>query len=343
MTSTPPFSQYLQTETSVSTVMLRVILALIPGIAALVWFFGPGVLFNAAIASITAVAAETLVMRLRRRSVMACLGDLSGLVTALLLAVALPPVAPWWITVIGTGFAILMVKHLFGGIGQNPFNPAMAGYVLLLVSFPREMTTWLPPHLLAEHPLGVLDTLRAIFTGAPPGGLQWDAITMATPLDTVRTGLGLNQTIEEIRTNPLWGDFGGRGWEWVGNGFLLGGLWMIYKRVITWHIPFAVLAGLFGTGLVFFLLDPGSHPTPLFHVFSGGAMLGAFFIATDPVSACTTARGKLIYGACIGVLIFIIRSWGGYPDGVAFAVLLMNMAAPTIDHYTQPRVFGHRE
>ncbi len=334
---------HFQADTSVTTVMLRVILALVPGALTLAWYFGPGVLINAAIASITAIVTEALVMRLRKRPAMPCIMDLSGLVTALLLALALPPLAPWWVTVIGTGFAIVVVKHLFGGIGQNPFNPAMAGYVLLLISFPREMTAWLPPHMLAEQTLGPFDTLRVIFTGALPAGLQWDALTMATPLDTMRTGLGLNQTIGEIRASPLWGDFGGRGWEWVGNAFLVGGLWMIYKRVITWHVPFAVLAGLFGIALVFHLLDPGSHPAPLFHVFSGGAMLGAFFIATDPVSGCTTARGKLIYGACIGVLIYIIRSWGGYPDGVAFAVLLMNMAAPSIDYYTQPRVFGHQE
>jgi len=147
--------------------------------------------------------------------------------------------------------------------------------------------------------------------------------------------------IEEIRQSPLWGDFGGRGWEWVGNWFLLGGLYLLWKRIITWHIPVAFIAGLLVIAGMFWALDPQTHPFPAFHLFSGGAILGAFFIATDPVTACTTKKGQLIFGAAIGALVFVIRTWGGYPDAVAFAVLLMNIAAPTIDYYTQPRVYGH--
>ncbi len=165
---------------------------------------------------------------------------------------------------------------------------------------------------------------------------------MATPLDAMRTGLELNQMIEEIRQSPLWGDFGGRGWEWAGNWFALGGIYLLVRRVISWHIPVAFLGSLLFCATLLYLVDPQSHPFPAFHLFSGGAILGAFFIATDPVSACTTAKGRLIYGAAIGALVFVIRTWGGYPDAVAFAVLLLNMAAPTIDHYTQPRVFGDR-
>ncbi len=144
-----------------------------------------------------------------------------------------------------------------------------------------------------------------------------------------------------MRASPIFGDFGGKGWEWVANGFLVGGLWLLFRRVISWHIPVAMLGSLLLMSLVFAAVDPGSHPSPLFHLFSGGAILGAFFIATDPVSASTTPRGRLIYGAGIGVLTYVIRTWGGYPDGVAFAVLLMNMAVPLIDQYTRPRVFGH--
>ncbi len=139
----------------------------------------------------------------------------------------------------------------------------------------------------------------------------------------------------------MWGDFGGRGWEWVGNWFLLGGLYLLWRRIISWHIPVSLLLGLLLSSGLFWMLDPQAYPFPAFHMFSGGAILGAFFIATDPVTACTTRKGQLIYGAAIGFLIFVIRTWGGYPDAVAFAVLLMNIAAPTIDYYTQPRVFGH--
>jgi electron transport complex protein RnfD len=163
---------------------------------------------------------------------------------------------------------------------------------------------------------------------------------MATPLDLMKTELGLNRTITEIRENPLFGDFSGRGWEWIANWYAVGGLYLMYKRVIGWQIPLAMLLGLGAIATVFFLYDADSHASPAFHIFSGGAMLGAFFIATDPVSGSTTPRGRLVFGAGIGVLVYVIRTWGGYPDGVAFAVLLMNMAAPTIDYYTQPRVFG---
>jgi electron transport complex protein RnfD len=325
----------------VDKVMLQVVLALIPGTLALIVYFGWGVLINIILAIASALAFEALVMKLRKRPPLPPLLDLSATVTALLFALAVPPLLPWWLVVLGMAFAIIMVKQMYGGLGYNPFNPAMAAYVLLLISYPVQMTSWLPPSLLAEQALGLGQVLSIKFAGMMPDGLTLDAITMATPLDEMRTKLDMNQMISEIRQSPLWGDFGGRGWEWVGNWFLLGGLWMVYKRTITWQIPFAFIAGLVGMAALFWLFDPESHPFPLFHLFSGGAILGAFFIATDPVTACTTRAGQLIYGAAIGVLVFIIRTWGGYPDAVAFAVLLMNMAAPTIDYYTRPRVYGH--
>ncbi len=325
---------------SVNRVMLLVILALMPGAAAMIWYFGWGVLINMALASTVAVAAEALVLRLRGQPVMSTLMDLSAVITALLFALAVPPTLPWWLTLLGMVFAIVVVKQLYGGIGYNPFNPAMAGYVFLLISYPVEMTTWLPPQMLSDHTLSFGQSLTLIFAGGLPTGLGIDAITMATPLDEMRTQLDLNHMIEEIRRSPLWGDFGGRGWEWVGNWYLLGGLFLLWKRVISWHIPVAMLGALVLLAGVFYLMDPQSHPFPAFHLFSGASILGAFFIATDPVTACTTKKGQLIYGAAIGVLVYVIRTWGGYPDAVAFAVLLMNMAAPTIDYYTQPRVFG---
>jgi electron transport complex protein RnfD len=337
-----PSSPHTPLPNDVQKVMLQVLLALVPGAFAMGFYFGIGVWINIWIACAAALGFEALMLRLRGRS-LAPLGDLSALVTAVLFGLAVPPLLPWWLTVLGMGFAIVVAKHLYGGIGYNPFNPAMAGYALLLISYPREMTSWLPPEMLNMNPLGLTDTLRAIFTGSLPAGLDWDAVTMATPLDAMRTGLDMDQMISEIRGSVLWGDFGGRGWEWVANWYFIGGIWLIYRRVISWHIPLAMLASLLAIAMIFYLLDPETHPFGLFHLFSGGAMLGAFFIATDPVSAATTTKGKLIYGACIGVLVFVIRTWGGYPDAVAFAVLLMNMAAPTIDYYTQPRVFGQRE
>jgi electron transport complex protein RnfD len=219
----------------------------------------------------------------------------------------------------------------------------MAGYALLLVSFPLEMTRWLPPATLAEHVPSFSDSLAIILSGNLPAGVGWDALTGATPLDQMRTGLDLNRMIGEIRQNPLWGALGAVGWEWVAGMYLLGGLYLIWRRIISWHIPVGMLGGLFVIALLFNMVDPNTHPAPWFHLFSGAAMLGAFFIATDPVSAATTKKGQLIYGTLIGLLVFVIRSYGGYPDAVAFAVLLMNVAAPTIDYYTQPKVFGARE
>jgi electron transport complex protein RnfD len=325
---------------SVQRVMLEVLLALIPGVIAMTWYFGWGVLINMGIATVAAVASEAMVMRLRKRDALPIISDLSAVVTAVLLALALPPLLPWWMTMTGAVFAIVIVKQLYGGIGYNPFNPAMAAYVFLLISYPTQMTSWLPPFMINQHPLDLLQTLSVIFTGVLPTGLSWDTVTGATPLDEMFTRLDMNQFISEIRQSPLWGDFGGKGWEWVNNWYLLGGLFLLYRKVISWHIPVSLLLSLLTLSGIAYLADPAVHPFPAFHIFTGGVMLGAFFIATDPVSACTTKKGQLIYGATIGALIFIIRSWGGYPDAVAFSVLLMNMAAPTIDYYTRPRVLG---
>ena len=335
-------SPHLIGPQSVTRVMGMVLLALLPGTAAMFWYFGWGILINLAIAVATAVAAEAAVLRLRGRPVGPTLIDLSAVLTAWLLALALPPLLPWWQTVLGSAFAIVIAKQLFGGIGFNPFNPAMAGYVLLLVSFPVTMTRWLPPETLGTG-LSLSDSLHLLFSGSPPLGQTWDTISSATPLDQMRTELSQNRMISEIRQSPLWGDFGGRGWEWIGNWFLLGGLFLVWRGVISWRIPASMLGALLLIAGLFWAIDAETHPFPAFHLFSGGAILGAFFIATDPVSACTTPRGQLIFGALIGFFVFVIRTWGGYPDAVAFSVLLLNMAAPTIDYYTQPRVFGQRE
>ena len=334
---------------SVDWVMLQVCLALVPGTLALVWFFGWGVLINMALAVVFAVVAEALVMKVRGRPALPAIADYSAVVTALLFALTIPPTLPWWLTLLGILFAIVIVKQLYGGIGYNPFNPAMAGYVFLLISYPVATTTWLPPDvpaLLAAQDLVTLsfmDSARLIFTGALPAEHTWDAVSAATPLDEMRTKLDQGMSMDEIRaSSPLWGLFGGRGWEWVAFWFLLGGLYMLWRKVITWQIPVAFLAGLMLAAAAFWLLDPQGYPAPMLHLVSGAAVLGAFFIATDPVSACTTKRGQLVYGFLIGVTIYVIRTWGGYPDAVAFSVLLLNIAAPMIDHYTQPRVFGQK-
>jgi len=335
-------SPHTERPNTVSKAMLWVIIALIPGAIAMIWYFGWGILINMVLATSTALVCEALAIRMRGRPVLPVLSDLSAVLTALLFALAVPPLLPWWLTVLGVAFAILLVKQIYGGLGYNVFNPAMAAYVLLLISYPVEMTSWLPPSMLNQHPMSLEQAFNVIFNGVLPGAMEWDAITMATPLDTMRTELGLNHTVSEIGQMPILGELGGRGWEVVAGMYLLGGLFMLYKRAISWHIPFAMLGGLFAMALLFQILDLDAYPSSLFHIFSGATILGAFFIATDPVAAPGTRKGQIYFGAGIGILIYIIRTWGGYPDAVAFSVLLMNMAAPTIEHYTRPRAFGHR-
>lgn len=173
-------------------------------------------------------------------------------------------------------------------------------------------------------------------------GLPIDAISSATPLDDLKTGLSQFVSIHEIMQTSLYGMFAGRAWEWIAMGYLVGGFYLIYNKIIDWRIPTAVLLSLMTFSLIFYLVDSDLYAPPLFHFFSGAAVLGAFFIATDPVTAATSVKGRWVFGFGIGGLIYVIRTWGGYPEGVAFAVLLMNLAVPTIDYLTQPRVFGTR-
>jgi electron transport complex protein RnfD len=322
--------------------MRRVLYALAPAAVVYTWFFGYGLLINFSIAAIAAIVTEAAMLRLRGRSTRGAVHDGSALVTAALLSFALPPLVPFWIPALGSAIAITLAKQLYGGLGKNPFNPAMVGYVFLLVSFPVEMTQWIPPRMgdLDYEHLSIVANLNYSLTGHLPMTLDIDALTRATPLDLVKEGLRAARTFPELRGGSLFGDFGGRGWEWVANLIALGGLYLLYTGTIRWHIPVAVLAGLLVPATALYLFDTDQFAAPGFHLFSGASMLGAFFIATDPVSAATTMRGRLLYGAGIGMLTYMIRTWGGYPDGMAFAVLLMNAAVPLIDRYTQPRIYG---
>ena len=343
-------SPYTHNQRQTSRIMLLVVLATVPGIAAQLWFFGWGTLLQIILAGVSALAAEALVLRLRKQHVGAILADNSALLTGLLLAVSIPPLAPWWMVVLGTVFAVIIAKQLYGGLGHNPFNPAMIGYVVLLISFPVQMTSWLPPFEIAKTVPGLMDAVQIIFTGHAATGHTMDSLRMgidgisqATPLDTFKTSLHAGHPVDEILKSSIYsGVLAGAGWQWVNLGYLLGGLFLLWQKTIRWHIPVAFLISLTVCSTLGWIFSPQSLASPQLHLLSGATMLGAFFILTDPVTASTTNNGRLIFGALAGLLVWLIRSFGGYPDGVAFAVLLANITVPLIDYFTRPRVYGHR-
>jgi electron transport complex protein RnfD len=333
-----PHVRPLQT---VSAVMRQVLYALVPAVAAHVWFFGYGILFQILLAVSFALALEAMMLKLRDRPLQPFLGDYSAVVTAVLFALCMPPLAPWWIALTGMVFAIVVAKHLYGGLGFNLFNPAMVGFAAVIVAFPLELSHWLAPRSLSPGLPGLWETARTVLTGTLPDSLSWDALTEPTPLDAIKTGVAENRLVPEIRSAEIFGDFGGQGWEWIANFYALGGLWLMWRRVISWHVPVATLATVVLVTTPLWLAGPDTNPSPLQHIFSGALVLAAFFIATDPVSGSATMRGRLIFGAGVAVITLAIRRFGGYPDGVAFAVLLMNMAVPLIDRLTRPRTYGH--
>lgn len=333
-------SPHVHKPASTADVMRLVLLATIPGVIAMTFFFGWGTLINIAWASLLALTFEAVCVKTRARPVSFYLKDNSALVTAFLIALALPPFAPWWLTAVAVFVAIVIAKHLYGGMGQNPFNPAMVAYALVLISFPVEMTRWTAPFvMLGEgwNVAGFTDTLQLIFGGWSNTA---DAFTAATPLDEMRHRGGLT-TEEAWRASAVLANVGA--WHAVSAAYFMGGIFLLYKKIFTWHAPAAFLGSLAVISTLFYIVAPDSYPDPFFHLTVGGTMLGAFFIITDPVSSATSNRGKIVFGIGIGVLVFTIRSWGNYPDAIAFSVLLLNLAAPFIDQYTQPRTYGHKQ
>jgi electron transport complex protein RnfD len=217
----------------------------------------------------------------------------------------------------------------------------MVGFAALMISFPSHMTHWQVPDILGQAHWDFSQQMDFIFSGIQPAGSKLDAVTMATPLDTLKTQLHLDRAIADIQTAPIFSMLSGKGTEIIALCYLFGGLFLWQQRIISWHIPLSFLAAMFAIAGIFHLYDAEHYASPLFHLFAGGTMLGAFFIATDYVTSPTTPLGKLLFGAGIALSAYVIRVFGGYPDGVAFAVLFMNSAVPLIDAYTQPRVFGH--
>ncbi|MDR0529174.1 MAG: RnfABCDGE type electron transport complex subunit D [Zoogloeaceae bacterium] len=336
----PLSSPYLRRSNSTRRIMRLVLLSLLPGIAVYAALIGPALLIQILLASLAALGFEFAVFFLRKRPARAALTDHSALVSAWLIALTFPPLSPWWLTITGVFFAIVITKQLYGGLGQNPFNPAMVAFAVCIIAFPALMSQWPAMSLSLSLP----EQLELIFGFAP----RLDALTSATPLDVIKTVLqktaGITHgTVQELlMSQNLYGTFAGRGWEWVATAYLVGGVFLLIMGVITWHVPLAFIASMTLIALVFWIIDPSRFSAPLFHLFSGGSMLGAFFIATDPVSGCATPRGKIIFGIGAGLLAYLIRVFGVFPDGIAFSILLMNLCAPLLDSMSQPAVFGSR-
>ncbi|HEX8593663.1 MAG TPA: RnfABCDGE type electron transport complex subunit D [Pseudomonas sp.] len=306
-----------------------VLVATLPGALTLAGFFGWGVLITWLIAVGTALLVEAAVLALRAQAVRPALNDCSAIVSATLLALALPPYCPWWLTVLASGFAMLFGKHLYGGLGNNPFNPAMLGYAFALVSFPQQMNHW-----PATHGLNLTSSLEHIFGFHFSAASSPDAWAQATALDVLRVNKSL--TIDELfARNPAFGSLGGRGVEWVNLAFLAGGALLLQRRLISWQAPVGMLVSLFVLSLLCWNgSGSDSNGSPFFHWFSGATMLGAFFIVTEPVSGPDNPRARLYFGIGVGIITYVIRTWGAYPDGVAFAVLLMNLTVPALERLT---------
>jgi Na+-translocating ferredoxin:NAD+ oxidoreductase subunit D len=312
-------------QKSVKSLMTGVIIALIPTFLVSVFMFGVGALIVTSVAIASCVLTELLIQKFILKTDVR-ISDGSAIVTGILLAFNLPSNLPWWMIVIGSIFAIGIGKMVYGGLGNNPFNPALAGRVFLLISFPVQMTSW---------PLPVASRLHYL-----------DAVTGATPLGIMKEGLRNGELMTALsqqipgHMKLFLGYMNGSLGEVSAIALLIGFAWMLYKRIITWHIPVFIFLTIFGfTGLLW-LIDPLHNASPVFHLLTGGIMLGAIFMATDLVTSPMSKTGMIVYAVGIGMITVIIRVYGAYPEGVSFAILIMNAFVPLINKYIKPKRFG---
>lgn len=305
--------------------MTGVVVALIPAFAMSLFLFGIGALIVTSIAIASCVLTELLIQRFILKTE-SRISDGSAVVTGLLLAFNLPSNLPWWMIILGSVFAIGIGKMVYGGLGNNPFNPALVGRVFLLISFPVQMTSW---------PLPVSSRMHYL-----------DAATGATPLGVIKEGLRNGEVMSSIAQQVpdhmelFLGYMNGSLGEVSAVALLLGLVWMLYKRIITWHIPVVIIATVFGFTGILWLINPLHNASPVFHILTGGVMIGAIFMATDLVTSPMSRTGMVIYAVGIGVITVVIRVFGAYPEGVSFAILIMNATVPLINRYIKPRRFG---
>lgn len=334
---------FTHTSNSITRTMVWVMMALAPATGYGLWLFGWSAVFLFAITLISSLLAEALMLALLGQPVRPRLLDGSALLTAWLLAMSLPPWAPWWLGVLGSVSAIVLGKHVFGGLGQNMFNPAMVARIVLLISFPVHMTAWVDPTPLGSDHAPTLAQAWAYTSGqvAVP-----EHLSAATALGSLKTehakGIPVSTAAENLPRLQLLatGEESGSLGETSAVLLLAGGAVLLMLRIISWHIPVAMLGTLGVLAAVSHMVDPGRFAAMHVHVLSGAAVLGAFFIATDYVTSPVSRSGQLVFGAGIGALTWVIRALGGYPEGLAFAVVLMNALVPLIDRWLRPRVFG---
>ena len=315
-------SPHIHNGESIPVIMYNVVIALMPAALVGIYVFGFPALKMIITCIVFSILSEYFFQKIAKRKI--TVFDGSAVVTGLLLAMNLPAAAPWWVGALGSVIAIVVGKQVFGGLGQNPFNPALVARVFLLISFPVQMTKWMKPVLgKFLHP---------------------DIVTSATPLGLAKEDILLHGHIVNASKISLFdlfiGNVGGCIGEVSALALIAGGLYLIYRGYVRWHIPISFILTVFIFTGIFWLINPHRYMNPLFHVLSGGLMLGAFFMATDMVTSPITEKGMVIFGIGCGLLTSIIRLWGGYPEGVSFAILLMNAAVPLIDRYVKPKKFG---
>ena len=298
---------HVRSKESIQSIMRDVIIALVPATAAGIYYFGLRALILIVAAIISAVFFEWLYEKITKKPV--TINDLSAVVTGLLLAMNLPASAPVWVAIVGSAFAIIFAKQLFGGLGQNFINPALAGRAFLLASYPTEMTTWVVPN-----------------------GLAADAATYATPLAQLKNG-ALDASLKQL----VMGQVGGTIGETCAIALIIGGIYLLYKHVISWKIPVIYIATVF---ILFAVIGRHGMRMPLQEIFAGGVMLGGIFMATDYASSPVTPKGQVIFAVGAGLLTYLIRTFGGYPEGVSYSILIMNCCVPLIERFTEPTIFG---
>ncbi len=315
-------SPHIHSPEDTPWIMRQVIYALIPGALIGVYFFGIPAIRVIAISVVSCMVIETLWQKLMKQDI--TIADGSAGLTGLLLAMNLPAGAPWWLVVLGSLIAIILGKQVYGGLGNNPFNPALVARVFLLISFPVHMTTWPAP--------------RAFFSQAA------DTVSSATPLGALKTAIFEHGTITAAPDlslmDPFFGNIGGSLGEISALALMLGGIYLIARKVINWHIPVFYLGSVAAFTGILWGINPNMYADPAFHLISGGLMLGAFFMATDMVTSPITNKGKVVFAIGCGVITVVIRLWGGYPEGVSFAILIMNAFVPLINKVTRPGKFG---